>query len=111
MATPIHDPFRAPLVGADTWTRVLGEAGWRCECTGECGRPHAKSEGRCLVEHGRGHRLIAAPINPAVSVVRATSAPLMAWCSGCADLAKRIAATHPDSTDPTQLDLFGGDVA
>jgi hypothetical protein len=113
MSMPIHDPFRPPLVGADTWTRVLGEAGWRCECTGDCGRPHIKTGHRCGTQHGTGHRLSVVPADPSASLVAAVSgAPLTAMCLSCLTGAKR-AATDTAVTD--QLDLFtdltGGDAA
>ncbi|MGY4768957.1 hypothetical protein ACXC9Q_18755 [Kribbella sp. CWNU-51] len=118
MTFPIHDPFWPPLVGADTWSRVLGEAGWRCECTGDCGRPHTKSEHRCPVDHGLKHRLSVVPSDPTVTLTKAvTGAELVAMCPACATGAKRLAeAASDEATNPTtdQLGLFdltGGDAA
>jgi hypothetical protein len=106
------DAFRPPLTGAATWTEVMTAAGWRCACAGDCGRPHPKSGDRCTSERRRGQQLTVAPIDPLTPTAAAATAPLMAWCAGCFDLARRAAqktADTPATTD--QLDLFGGDAA
>jgi hypothetical protein len=79
--------------GLLSWT-VLHRAGMRCECTGECGRPHDHldpADGRCRNRHGeprwRGRRyqrpvvLSAAHLDhdPAGSDL----ARIAAYCEGC----------------------------
>ncbi|WP_327655633.1 hypothetical protein [Streptomyces sp. NBC_00483] len=90
-----------PLTGTTTWRPVMAAAGFRCQCTGQCGTPHAKGEGRCLHEHdgytskhGRRVRLIAAPVDPLASAVTAAALPaaeLVAWCPDCHAAAARRA--------------------
>ncbi|MER7172642.1 hypothetical protein [Streptomyces mesophilus] len=82
-----------PIVGAALFNAVMQAADSRCECTGQCGQPHAKSEGRCPHKHdgyiAKRHgpvRLMAAPADPLMSPVAAAALPpaeLMAWCPGC----------------------------
>lgn len=90
-----------PLSGVGTWRPVMRAAGYRCQCTGQCGNPHAKSDGRCPREHDapsskRGHlvRLLAAPADPLTPPVAAASLPageLRAWCPECHSAAVRAA--------------------
>lgn len=90
-----------PLTGIATWRPVMRAAGFRCQCTGACGNPHAKSEGRCPHEHDaytskHGHRvrLIAAPADLLATAVAAAALPaseLVAWCAGCHTAAARAA--------------------
>ncbi|WP_328888341.1 hypothetical protein [Streptomyces sp. NBC_00316] len=40
-----------PLVATGLFRGVMAAAGGRCQCEGECGQPHAKSDGRCPREH------------------------------------------------------------
>ncbi|WP_425830652.1 hypothetical protein [Streptomyces fractus] len=104
-----------PIVGATVFNTVVGAAGYRCQCTGQCGNPHAKGEGRCPHEHDgytskHGHRvrLMAAPADPLASPVTAASMPageLVAWCPGCHTAAGRLALKQ--TAPPTdQGDLF-----
>jgi hypothetical protein len=117
MTTPIPNPFQSRLVGTNTWDRVLGEAGWRCECTGDCGRPHTNSGNRCPTKHGPMRQLAVVPVNPTVSTAAASSGePLLAMCHGCASGAKRAAGQAAAQQGPAeQPDLFcdfpGGDAA
>ncbi|PWI43295.1 hypothetical protein [Streptomyces sp. ICBB 8177] len=92
-----------PLAAVDVWLPVMRAAGFRCQCAGECGNEHAKSEGRCPREHDaytsrHGHRirLMAAPANPATpAAVAVTLAPgeLRAWCPECHTAARTRART------------------
>ncbi|MFH8404481.1 hypothetical protein ACH4FX_06855 [Streptomyces sp. NPDC018019] len=36
-----------PIACAQLFRAVMMCAAWRCQCTGQCGQPHAKSQGRC----------------------------------------------------------------
>jgi hypothetical protein len=104
-----HDRFRPPLASARTWTAVMERAGWRCECRGQCGRPHSNRDGRCSYEHGGRHRLIAGFGDPLVSESQWTAAQLMAWCPHCFDAVR--SASRKESTATLlalQLDLFAG---
>jgi hypothetical protein len=100
-----------PLIGQATWTEVMDRAGYRCQCSGQCGRPHTKNEGRCPQSHGHymgrrdGAHLIAAAKDYTPSVydqVRTPVGDLMAWCASCHDGTRRAyqrkVAAMPDET-------------
>ncbi|MEV0285573.1 hypothetical protein AB0H36_15790 [Kribbella sp. NPDC050820] len=119
MTYSAFDPFRPPMLGAEAWLLVMNGAGWRCECTGECGRSHTKTGGRCGTEHGRSHRLAAVPADLLASPFQATTGAvdLVAMCVTCQAGAKRVATKAADlaaaeNTDQLELfDLTGGDAA
>jgi hypothetical protein len=105
-----------PLAAVDVWLPVMEAAGYRCQCTGECGNPHAKTDGRCPREHDgytskHGHRvrLMAAPADPCVSPVKAVTlqpGELRAWCPECHTAAARQArASAPTDDEPGLFDL------
>jgi hypothetical protein len=75
------------LAGASTWQAVITAADGRCECTGACGRNHAKDGGRCTRESLPGHPLRAVPRAPVPDVAAAylAAAELTALCAPCAD--------------------------
>ncbi|MET9313086.1 hypothetical protein ABZX12_14780 [Kribbella sp. NPDC003505] len=112
------DPFRPPMVGAETWQTAIDAAGWRCECTGQCGKGHVKTAGRCGINHGSAHPLAVVAADPTASLHAAvTSADLVALCAACQAGAKRAAikaAEQATAENPDQLDLFdltGGEAA
>ena len=90
---------RPPLAATDTWHTVMTTAGNCCQCTGQCGQRHAKTQGRCDHTHG-GYaggstiRLLAAPADPAQLTLPAhhlaqlTAEALAAWCPACHDAAR-----------------------
>ncbi|MFE6689722.1 hypothetical protein ACFVFQ_25000 [Streptomyces sp. NPDC057743] len=100
-----------PIVYADQWRHVMKAAGWRCQCTGQCGIPHIKGEGRCVREHDRHaskHRspihLIAAPAEPTtppLAAARLGARDLRAWCPDCHTAASR-AARKTRASEPAQ---------
>ncbi|MFG2962294.1 hypothetical protein ACGFZS_03320 [Streptomyces sp. NPDC048288] len=108
-----------PLVGAALFNTVMEAAGYRCQCSGQCGNPHAKDGGRCPREHdhytskhGRRVRLMAAPADPLTTDVVAAALPaseLRAWCADChtaaARLAKKQRAMAPADDPPGLFDL------
>ena len=105
------------MVGAALFRAVIGAAGGRCQCTGECGQPHLKGDGRCAREHDRyasKHkgpvRLLAAPPDPLTPPHIAAGMPpceLRAWCPSCFDGARRAAGRERKSEpDPGQHCLF-----
>lgn len=105
-----------PLAAVDVWRPVMEAAGYRCQCTGQCGNPHAKGAGRCPREHDgytskHGHRvrLMAAPADPLTPHTTAvTLAPgeLRAWCADCHTNAARRARTTASVDDtPGLFDL------
>jgi len=106
------DAFRPPLAGAATWTEVMTAAGWRCECAGDCGRPHRKSGDRCTSERRRGQQLTVAPIDPLTPTAAAATAPLWRGAPGASTwpAARRRRPPTPRRR-PDQLDLFGCDAA
>jgi len=70
---------------ATTLERVLERAGWRCQCTGQCGRPHTGAGGgRCLAEHAACelHAVPAWPVSPARAAALPPAA-LAAMCGPC----------------------------
>ncbi|MEU2713860.1 hypothetical protein [Streptomyces sp. NPDC007205] len=98
-----------PIVGAALFRTVMEAAGYRCQCSGECGNPHAKGDGRRQHEHdhytskhGRRVRLTAAPVDPLATDVTAARLPaseLRAWCPDChtaARLAKKRLPVAPE---------------
>ncbi|MEU8688499.1 hypothetical protein [Streptomyces sp. NPDC048665] len=105
-----------PLAAVDVWRPVMEVAGYRCQCTGQCGNPHVKTEGRCPHEHdhytskhGRHVRLMAAPPDPLARDVAAAGLPaseLRAWCPDCHGAAARLARkTAPADNAPALFDL------
>ncbi|MGG2465625.1 hypothetical protein ACO0M4_38675 [Streptomyces sp. RGM 3693] len=100
-----------PIAFANLWRPVMVTAGWRCQCTGQCGTPHLKGEGRCVRGHGRHaskHRspihLIAAPTDPttpSLAAARLGARDLRAWCPDCHTAAAR-AARKTQSREPAQ---------
>ncbi|MFF0725178.1 hypothetical protein [Streptomyces sp. NPDC004134] len=107
----------APIVGAALFRAVIAAAGGRCHCTGECGQPHAKGDGRCQREHDRyasKHkgpvRLMAAPADPLTPPHIATALPpceLRAWCPPCFDGTRRTAErARKSAPNPDQNRLF-----
>jgi hypothetical protein len=105
-----------PLAAVDVWRPVMEAAGYRCQCTGQCGNEHAKTEGRCAREHDgytskHGHRvrLMAAPVDPLTQHSVAVTLPpgeLRAWCPECHTAAARRARTAVPAEDaPGLFDL------
>jgi hypothetical protein len=105
-----------PIVGAAVFTAVMEAAGYRCQCTGACGNPHAKGSGRCQHEHehytskhGRRVRLMAAPADPLATNVAAARLPaseLRAWCPDCHEAAARQARKQLPAAPADQCALF-----
>jgi hypothetical protein len=78
-----------PLVCADLYAAVTGRFG-RCEChqgqPGSCGRKHPAYGVACQMPARPGAPLIAAPMDPALPLHRATALGvdgLMALCRDC----------------------------
>lgn len=106
-----------PLAAVGTWLPVMETAGWRCQCAGECGNAHAKTDGRCPREHdgytskhGRRVRLMAAPADVSTPPAQAVTLPaseLRAWCPDCHTAAARKArtATAAPAEAPGLFDL------
>ncbi len=75
------------------WLAVMERAGWRCECSGQCGR----AGHRCPAGHAPGYPLHVVPAVPAGDAVAAAlpACALVALCASCragADRAERAAA-------------------
>jgi hypothetical protein len=101
----------APIVGADLFRAVMDAAGGRCQCIGQCGQSHRRTESRCLKQHDVNRvRLIAAPADPATPEIAAaalSATALRAWCPACHTGTRRAAhrtAVAVPSTD--QCGLF-----
>ncbi|WP_077192469.1 hypothetical protein [Streptomyces lydicus] len=105
-----------PIAGARLFRAVMAAAGWRCQCTGECGQPHAQSEGRCprqhdgyAGKHGGPVRLMAALTDPTITSHQAVALPaseLRAWCPSCLAAARRIAKQQTSIPTTDQCGLF-----
>ncbi|MFI1183368.1 hypothetical protein ACH4UT_27995 [Streptomyces sp. NPDC020799] len=105
-----------PIVAADLFRAVMARAGGRCQCEGQCGHPHAKTDGRCPREHDHyasKHkapvRLMAAPADPLTAELSAAALPageLRAWCPGCYTAARRLARNTQATAAPAQDGLF-----
>lgn len=107
-----------PLAAVSVWRPVMESAGWRCQCAGECGNAHAKTDGRCPREHDgytskHGHRvrLMAAPadvLTPSTTAVTLPASELRAWCPECHTAAARkarSATAAPADDGPGLFDL------
>lgn len=105
-----------PIAYAALWRAVMQAAGYRCQCTGQCGNPHKKTRGRCPREHDQcasKHRgpvhLAAAPADLTQSQRTAAALPagaLRGWCPDCHDAARRAAARAARRQQSGQADLF-----
>lgn len=100
-----------------TWSQVMTNAGWRCECVtaGGCGH----STRRCKIEQltAGKPRLLAVPTNPLLPWVDAASLPageLRALCVRCAEQ-ERTSRRREERRDAAgsaqgQMGLFGEEV-
>ena len=105
-----------PIAYAAVWRAVMQAAGYRCQCTGQCGNPHKNSSGRCPREHDQcasKHRgpvhLAAAPADFSQGQRMAAALPagsLRAWCPDCHDAARRAAARAARRQQSGQAGLF-----
>lgn len=69
---------------------IKDRAGWRCECTGECGRHeyHLDDDGRCVNEHGRpaigtGSKVVLTTAHLDHTPENCEPENLRAMCQGC----------------------------
>lgn len=69
---------------------VKDDAGWRCECLGECGRPevHLAGDGRCRNTHGQpafvtGSTVVLTTAHLDHTPEHCDRANLRAYCQGC----------------------------
>lgn len=104
---PIRPPLGLPPAAAAQWIAVIETAGRCCQCTGECGRPHRRTDGRCPVEHaGYANNNRPLHVAPADALPAPYADPadldLRAWCDACftgaARLARRTAEAHQAET-------------
>jgi hypothetical protein len=114
---PERAPLAAPIFGnAGGWAVVMKRAGDCCQCTGQCGATHRKTEGRCDARHGayggKGHppiRLEAAPEDPTTpehTAARMTPDQLMAWCAPCRSGAAKKAKPPQGRKIPAQSEAL-----
>ncbi|MFF3178216.1 hypothetical protein ACFVQ0_36990 [Streptomyces sp. NPDC057900] len=82
-----------PLGNPPAWDVVIRRADGECECTGSCGRTHAKTGRRCDRRHDHnGTRLLIAPVDLSGTPGQQAQAPrdqLRAWCPSCYRLASK----------------------
>jgi len=77
---------RPPLVGGELWAAVVDRAGSRCQCTGECGRPHREGgERRCQRADNQRGPLHVVPAKPTSTHAAAglAAVDLIAVCASC----------------------------
>ncbi|MFB8383067.1 hypothetical protein [Streptomyces rubiginosohelvolus] len=87
-----------PLAATSLFRAVMVAADWRCQCTGQCGHRHTRTEDRCQRTHGGRVLLMAAPADPSTPDRDAAALPaaaLRVWCPGCHTAARRTRA-HPE---------------
>ena len=103
----------APIAGEATWRPVMQAAGYRCQCTGGCGRDHAKEPGgRCKREHKPSCHLVASPVNPTGNPHKDMTGEQVAYCPTCFNghknktnrAAEAAAKTHPLGASLFDLD-------
>ncbi|MGW1129256.1 hypothetical protein [Streptomyces sp. NPDC002526] len=97
-----------PIAATDLFRKVMHAANWRCQCTGQCGQRHARTEGRCSRSHSTTTPLMAAPSDPATSDRAAVAVPaegLRAWCSGCHSAARNTVRRPAPVTQDGLFDL------
>jgi hypothetical protein len=78
-----------PWPWAARWLAVMERAGWRCECSGQCGRAgHC-----CPIGHAPGYPLHVVPAVPAGPAAAAalSAGSLVALCASCRAGAERAA--------------------
>lgn len=108
-----------PVGELPLWEAVMNTAGYVCQCTGQCGKTHRQSQGRCDRAHGQraavhgGHIvLLAAPADPAHLTLpphRVAALPvtaLAAWCPACHDSARNRATKQARTTTPPESDAL-----
>ena len=99
---PAPEPWEA------RWLAVMERAGWRCECSGQCGR----AGHRCASGHAPGYPLHVVPTVPVGDAVAVTlpACALMALCAACRAGSERIASRAADAvTRPDVLFVPDGD--
>ncbi|MFL6116303.1 MAG: hypothetical protein ACJ786_33860 [Catenulispora sp.] len=104
----------APIAAEPVWRPVMEAAGWQCQCTGGCGRTHAKEPGhRCPHTHKPYRLLVASPIDPTGDPHRDLTGEQVAYCPTCYDgrlsaakrAARAAAAEHEMDTPLFDLDF------
>jgi hypothetical protein len=98
---------------------IKDRAGWRCECTGECGRPydHLGRDERCINRHGRpaygtGSNVVLTTAHLDHTPENCDPGNLKAMCQGChlhydrEHHAKTRAATRVAALESTHDVLF-----
>ncbi|MET9207853.1 hypothetical protein ABZW38_22265 [Streptomyces bacillaris] len=97
-----------PLAATSLFRGVMVAAGWRCQCSGQCGHGHTRTESRCPRTHGNSVLLMAAPADPGTPdriAVTLHFGSLRAWCPACHTAAQRLARPIT-ANSPSQPGLF-----
>lgn len=83
---------RYPANWSEISTAIKDRAGWRCECTGECGRPvvhlDGSKVGRCVNRHGlpaygTGSKVVLTTAHLDHTPEHCDPGNLKAMCQGC----------------------------
>ncbi|MBT3076581.1 MULTISPECIES: hypothetical protein [Streptomyces] len=85
-------PEPLPLAATSLFRAVMVMAGWRCQCTGQCGITHSRTESRCPRTHGNSTLLMAVPADPSTPERIAAALPaqgLRACCPSCHSASRR----------------------
>jgi anti-sigma regulatory factor (Ser/Thr protein kinase) len=101
--SPLPEPGPEPW--GVRWLAVMERAGWRCECSGQCGR----AGHRCAAGHAPGYPLHVIPAVPAGDAAAAVlpAEGLTALCAACRAGADRAARRAADAAAPEPDPLPG----
>lgn len=93
-AADITPPFPVPIFATPAWIAAVTACGGECQCTGQCGRKHTASKGRCDREQGKNGITLHLTRLGAVC------------CPRCHDGVARTDARTTPAPDVDQLDLL-----
>lgn len=103
-------PGPTPIAAVETWRPVMEAAGWQCQCTGGCGRSHAKEAGgRCKTRHADTTPLLAAAAKPTDNPHADLGKPLVAYCTPCRDGHRLVWRRAQKALSCPAEELFGAD--
>lgn len=100
----------APLAAADTWRPVVEAASFQCQCTGGCGKTHAKDpDHRCPKKHKPDCLLVASAKQPTDRPHLDMAAEQVAYCPPCFDGHLRNWRREQKKIESPREELFGAD--
>lgn len=103
-------PGPTPIAAVETWRPVMEAAGWQCQCTGGCGKTHAKeADGRCKTRHADTTPLTTAAEKPTDNPHADLGKPLVAYCALCHDGHRLVWCRAQKRLACPAAELFGTD--